>query len=469
MDDYGKAMDEQTVRIERLLPGPIERVWLYLTDAEKRSQWLAGGTMELRVGGRVRLEFLHSSLTPHQEVIPDRFQAMECGIGFDGTITQLEPPRLLAYTWGGNTSEVKFELSEQGGKVKLVITHTRLRDRNEQILVATGWHTHLGILQDRLSQQVPRPFWSTFAEAEAVYLQRFSASFPGARLMLTHHFDVAPEIVFDTLTNLASIRKCWPDETQIEMDVRVGGRWTIRLRDGEATSTTTGIYLEINPPSHLKSTYSMSQFSPDSDLISVDVEAEGSGSLVILEQAGPDIANELSRLQPNSTSATEQGWRRRFELMAEAWAKQNTPDAVRVVRRFAHAPEKVFDAWLDPVIARKFLFATDTGEIVCCELDARVGGKFTITDRRNGEEVEHTGDYLVIDRPTRLQFRFAVPKYSSEYGLVTIEIKPEAGGCELTLIAERVLPEFVERTRNGWTKLLQGLDGQLESLATPAE
>jgi len=30
------------------LPGPIERVWEYLTDPDKRARWFAGGPMEPR-------------------------------------------------------------------------------------------------------------------------------------------------------------------------------------------------------------------------------------------------------------------------------------------------------------------------------------------------------------------------------------------------------------------------------------
>lgn len=100
MSDYGKATGRDSVRIERLLPGPIERVWSYLTESEKRGRWLATGEMELRVGGKVSLHFLHANLTDHQEAIPERYKSMECGAGFTGTITQYDPPRLLAYTWG---------------------------------------------------------------------------------------------------------------------------------------------------------------------------------------------------------------------------------------------------------------------------------------------------------------------------------------------------------------------------------
>jgi uncharacterized protein YndB with AHSA1/START domain len=97
-------------------------------------------------------------------------------------------------------------------------------------------------------------------------------------------------------------------------------------------------------------------------------------------------------------------------------------NVVRVTHHFSAAPERVFDAWLDPQTAGKWLFTTPTGQMVRVEIDARVGGRFVIIDRRNGEDVEHTGEYLEIDRPRRLVFTFGVPKYSPLFNQVTVEI-----------------------------------------------
>ena len=155
-----------------MLPGPIERVWAFLTESEKRGKWLASGPLEPFVGGKVELHFLHSTLTPHAEPTPARFQSMECGTGFTGTITRYEPPHVLAYTWGGDTSEVTFELMPKDAQVLLVITHTRLKDRDEMTCVASGWHAHVGILEDNLLGQIPRPFWSNIDRLEAEYKRR---------------------------------------------------------------------------------------------------------------------------------------------------------------------------------------------------------------------------------------------------------------------------------------------------------
>ena len=130
---------------------------------------------------------------------------------------------------------------------------------------------------------------------------------------------------------------------------------------------------------------------------------------------------------------------------------------VRVKHRFTASPERVFDAWLDPERARRFLFATPTGQMVVAETDPRVGGHFTFTDRRDGADVVHTGEYLEIDRPRRLVFTFAVPTYSPVVTRVTIEIVPLDSGCELTLTHEGVLPEYAEGSVEGWTRILAGL------------
>ena len=84
---------------------------------------------------------------------------------------------------------------------------------------------------------------------------------------------------------------------------------------------------------------------------------------------------------------------------------------LKVTRQFTSAAERIFDAWLDPEIARKWLFATEEGEMVRAEVDARIGGKFIFDDRRGGEDIEHVGEYLEIDRPAGWSSRLA-PNFS---------------------------------------------------------
>ena len=128
----------------------------------------------------------------------------------------------------------------------------------------------------------------------------------------------------------------------------------------------------------------------------------------------------------------------------------------RATHRFDASAERVYDAFLDPARAGKFLFATPTGQILRCEIDARVGGLFTIVDRRDVGDVVHTGKYLVLERPRRIVFTLLVEKYSSGEDTVTIDIAPLARGCKVVLTHETKSKDTqgVERAQEGWSAIL---------------
>lgn len=175
MNDYGVKTAPDTLRIERTLPGPIERVWTYLTDPKKRATWFARGPMELKPGGHVELEFDHDDFS--DEPYPDKYRKYK-GAKSPGTILESKPPHLLVFSWGeedGTASEVRFELSERGKDVHLILTHSRLATRDAMLNVAGGWHAHLGVLADRLNGVEPKGFWTTLVKTEAEYAKRLPA------------------------------------------------------------------------------------------------------------------------------------------------------------------------------------------------------------------------------------------------------------------------------------------------------
>lgn len=162
MTDYGTLTAPDTIRFERLLPGPIERVWAFITESEKRARWLAGGDMPLKVGASFQLRFRHADLTPHDEVTPAKYKAIENGMTLDFKVTACEPPRLLSHTWPERDadSEVTYELMAEGDAVRLVLTHRRL-SRETMHEVGPGWHAHLAILTAHITGETPPPFWQT--------------------------------------------------------------------------------------------------------------------------------------------------------------------------------------------------------------------------------------------------------------------------------------------------------------------
>lgn len=131
--------------------------------------------------------------------------------------------------------------------------------------------------------------------------------------------------------------------------------------------------------------------------------------------------------------------------------------AFTITHDYRAAAGRVFDAWLDPATAGRFLFATPDGEMVKVEIDAVAGGKFTFVERRQGQEVEHSGRYLEIERPRRLVFEFCVPAFSSEVSRVEIDIvELSEGGCRLSLTTQAPR-DFAARSREGWANILSSL------------
>jgi two-component system cell cycle response regulator DivK len=134
---------------------------------------------------------------------------------------------------------------------------------------------------------------------------------------------------------------------------------------------------------------------------------------------------------------------------------------VRVVRHYAASPDRVFEAWLDGETAGRWLFATPEGEMVRVEIDGRVGGRYEIVERRDGEDVLHTGIYEEMERPARLVFTLSVPKFSEGESRVAIDLTPAGEGCDLVLDAGEAPAPDAAKFAQGWTKVLDALAAHL--------
>ena len=133
---------------------------------------------------------------------------------------------------------------------------------------------------------------------------------------------------------------------------------------------------------------------------------------------------------------------------------------ITVTRVFREGCEAVYDAWLNPAVARQFFFATDSGEMVKAEIDARVGGRFLMVDRRGGEDVPHGGRFEALDRPNRIVFTFAVPPDTGDETRVELLFDAIESGCRLTL-NHGLHPDWAAyeaQTREGWRRMLEKLE-----------
>ena len=166
-EPYCEQLESGALRFTRVLPGPIERVWEFLIDPVKRELWFCGGTSGHHAGDTFTLHFNHDTISPEKR---------PAGAGPGGTemqavIVDIEPPHLLVMRWGPEDEETRFELSEDGELVKLVLVQDPPADFTTMISIAAGWHTHIGILIDHLGGDPHRGFWSEHAEAEKYYAE----------------------------------------------------------------------------------------------------------------------------------------------------------------------------------------------------------------------------------------------------------------------------------------------------------
>jgi uncharacterized protein YndB with AHSA1/START domain len=135
---------------------------------------------------------------------------------------------------------------------------------------------------------------------------------------------------------------------------------------------------------------------------------------------------------------------------------------VRVVRVLSAPPEEVFDAWTDAQSLAVWM-CPGSVERAVAEVDPRVGGRFRIVMKGPDCDHEHTGEYLVLDRPRRMVFTWVSGETGGEATTVTVDLRPLGpDGTELTLTHEGLPDEAAAgRHRSGWGGILEKLAAAL--------
>lgn len=117
-------------RIERWMEHKQETVWRMLTEPPRFVQWLAPGSIELRKGGRVHIDFGDS------------------GVVIESTVLAFDPPRLLAYSWSsgdGANRPLRWELDTVGRATALTLT-VQLSGGEDIAKACAGFEAHLDML-----------------------------------------------------------------------------------------------------------------------------------------------------------------------------------------------------------------------------------------------------------------------------------------------------------------------------------
>ncbi|MBO9136548.1 SRPBCC family protein [Rhizobium sp. B230/85] len=162
---YGTVVAPSTLTIQRKLPGPIERIWAYLTDSDLRRQWFAAGVFPEATGAEFELVWRNDELAGSEAGRPDGFAAEH---GMKSELLVCEPPHRLAFSWPPR-GEVAIELKSLGSHVLLTLTHQRISDRRNMVMIGAGWHMHLDILVALATDTGPEPFWMGWSRLKDEY------------------------------------------------------------------------------------------------------------------------------------------------------------------------------------------------------------------------------------------------------------------------------------------------------------
>ncbi len=117
-------------RLVRFIDHGQQVVWAMLTDPVKLAEWVAPGTLELRQGGAVKINFADS------------------GTLIDSTINAFDAPRLIEYSWsspGQPSRPVRWELEADGGNTRLTLT-VSVPEGEDIARACAGWEAHLMML-----------------------------------------------------------------------------------------------------------------------------------------------------------------------------------------------------------------------------------------------------------------------------------------------------------------------------------
>jgi uncharacterized protein YndB with AHSA1/START domain len=163
-----KRIAPDAIRLERLLDASPETVWRYLTEADLRREWFMGGS-DAQPDSEFELLNDHDNLSDEDVPYPESYAPYK-GSTWNERVIRFEPPRLLETTFqGGKNGNVTFELFPEGGKTRLVLTHSGIVSGTGAQDFGSGWNSHLTVLQTKLGGESIPNFWALHAKSrEAV-------------------------------------------------------------------------------------------------------------------------------------------------------------------------------------------------------------------------------------------------------------------------------------------------------------
>ena len=318
----GKLFEDGTIVFERLLPGPLERVWSYIVDGEKRAKWLNSGDMSKP--GTTTMTFDHTALSG--EVAPDEYAAMREPISFDVEVLEVEPPRHITFTWPEGDEAphevptVSIDLLPVGDRVLLRLTHRNPRGTGKVAGYLDGWHSHLAILEDVMAGMPPRPFWTSHAAIKAAYRKQLESQTANTvAVAVEKAFRASAEKVFKAWLDPAMLVQFMigPDVRQekvlaLELDPVPGGAFSYKVERGGEVIDHIGHFYDLQPPTLLSFSWGIAGFSdPRESRVTIRIVPTGEGCVLTL-------THDMAAQWADYAARTREGWTFMLDKLGQA-------------------------------------------------------------------------------------------------------------------------------------------------------
>lgn len=280
------------------------------------------------------------------------------------------------------------------------------------------------------------------------------------------HFSAPPQAVYDAILDREMIGRFMfgallREETivHIQLDPRVGGAFSYKVRRGEDEIDHVGRFLDLTPPKRIAFTWAILP-ETDGSTVAIDIEPTPQGSKVTLtHEMAPDWADFVDRARG--------AWERMLGVLSTLVPARpkmaDAPDRISLIYIRAE-PQAVWDAVVSETLSRQY-FAGNTVHI-----GDRPGAPFRIT--RPDGALSEEGVVLVHRPPNVLRVTWT-PKWSDKYKSCEVEWlidpQPTENGSPLTKLAVHeyhqagLPPEFVKAGREGWAVILSGIKSILET------
>jgi uncharacterized protein YndB with AHSA1/START domain len=285
-------------------------------------------------------------------------------------------------------------------------------------------------------------------------------------LVASRYFDAPPELLFDCWFDPKAVGS-WlfatPDGSSrhVEIDARVGGGFAIHEERDDQLATHFGIYREIVRPSRIVFTFSNEKSGPSS-LVTVVIAPEDSGSrLTLSHQIDPEWAP--------MGAAISAGWESALEGLARASGETGNGYTL-VMRRTFDAPRiLVWKVWTEADHLLRWLCPANF-TVMFAKNDLRIGGKWRSGMKSpDGEDYIHCGEYLEIEKPSRLVFTHTWERNDLEPRAdtkITVVLTERGEKTDMVFIhAGLATPESACSHKHGWTGAFESFQRRAIQLA----